>query len=145
MPVVTPKVEVAAKSAKAPLATTKITKALVTSTSTSTESIVREYFKDIPKLAEVARCESHFRQNDSFGKTFRGVVNVLDVGVMQINEYYHKDTAFKLGFDIYSVEGNMAYGRYLYEKEGLDPWNSSSPCWSKKVSEIETKHELASR
>ncbi len=52
----------------------------------STEQYVRQYFKDIPIMVEIAKCESHFRQLDPDGDIHRGVVNNADVGVMQINE-----------------------------------------------------------
>lgn len=95
------------------------------------EEYVKTYFADVPVMADIASCESHYRQYDSNGAIYRGTQNNQDVGVMQINEHYHLDTATKLGFDIYSIEGNVAYARYLYEKEGVTPWASSSPCWSK--------------
>lgn len=100
-------------------------------TGITTEEKVKEYFSDLPILAEVAFCESHFRQFDSNGQVLRGVENSQDVGVMQINEKYHLETAQKLGLNLYTLEGNMAYGRYLYEKEGTRPWNYSSKCWGK--------------
>ena len=92
---------------------------------------VEQSFADVPILADVARCESEFRQFDSRGHVIRGTVDRNDVGVMQINERYHLDGAEALGYDIYSVEGNMAYARYLYETRGLKPWNASKACWSK--------------
>lgn len=95
------------------------------------EEYVKTYFSDIPVMADIASCESHYRQYDSSGAIYRGVQNNQDVGVMQINEHYHLDTATKLRFNIYSIEGNVAYARYLYEQEGVAPWVSSSPCWSK--------------
>lgn len=95
------------------------------------EAHVRDYFKDIPILAEVARCESHFTQFTKSGKVLRGTAVREDVGVMQINETYHLAVAKKLGLDIYTLEGNMAYARYLYEKKGTKDWMASSPCWSK--------------
>ena len=97
--------------------------------SPTVEQYVREYFNDIPVMAEVARCESRFRHFGKNGDVIRGEVNSLDVGVMQINEHYHKDTALKLGFNLYSLDGNLAYGRYLFEEQGTQPWMSSSPCW----------------
>jgi hypothetical protein len=97
----------------------------------STESYVRQYFSDIPIMIEIARCESHFRQLDSDGEIHRGVVNNRDVGVMQINEFYHLDQAEKGNFNIYTVEGNTAYARDLYERQGTQPWSSSKPCWGK--------------
>ena len=50
---------------------------------------------------------------------------------MQINEHYHSATAAKLGLDIYTIQGNVAYAQYLYQKEGTQPWSSSKPCWGK--------------
>lgn len=105
----------------------------------SVRGVVSEYFADIPELVNVARCESHFRQFDKNGRVLRGAVNRSDLGVMQINEYYHGEQAKKLGLDLYSMEGNMAYARSLYEREGLTPWNSSSKCWRDKVIELALK------
>jgi hypothetical protein len=97
------------------------------------ETYVREYYKDTPILAEVARCESTFTQFSKNGKVMRGIENSADVGLMQINEYYHAESAKKFGYNIYSVEGNLAYAKYLYDKKGTAPWSASSPCWGKKV------------
>ncbi len=98
----------------------------------STEAAVRRYFSDIPIMAEIARCESTFRHiNPRTGAVLRGYVNSNDVGVMQINTYYHGTTAARLGLDLMKLEDNMAYARYLYEREGTRPWNASRPCWGK--------------
>ncbi len=96
-----------------------------------TEEYVRTYFKDIPVMIEIAKCESRFRHLDDDGEIHRGTINTLDVGVMQINEYYHLETAQKENYNIYSLEGNTAYARKLYEKEGTAPWKASKPCWGK--------------
>jgi hypothetical protein len=93
------------------------------------EQAIKEYFNDIPLMAEIAYCESRFRQFDKDGSIFRGIVNNKDVGVLQVNEYYHLERATKLGIDIHTVEGNMAYSRILYKESGARPWNSSAPCW----------------
>lgn len=94
---------------------------------------VQEYFKDEPIMIEVARCESQFRQFDKNGMVLRGIVNDQDVGIMQINEKYHLSASKSLGYDIYSLEGNLAYARHIYERQGAAPWVSSSPCWSKSA------------
>lgn len=96
------------------------------------EEYVRDYFADIPKLAEVAKCESEFRHFNSKGDVLRGKVNRSDVGVMQINEYYHGDTAATLDLDLYTLDGNLEYARSLYEREGMDPWNASRSCWEEQ-------------
>lgn len=97
----------------------------------STEEYIRNYFKDIPIMIQVARCESTFRQLRRDGEVHRGRVNNADVGVMQINEYYHLETAVKKEFNIHTIEGNTAYARDLYMREGTQPWSSSKPCWGK--------------
>lgn len=97
----------------------------------TTKEIVEDYFQDIPVMIDVAYCESRFRQFDANGNVLRGDYNALDVGVMQINEKYHADTAAKLGLNLHTTEGNMAYARYLYETQGTRPWNYSSHCWGK--------------
>ena len=97
----------------------------------STEQYVRQYFKDIPIMVAIAGCESRFRHLDSDGEIHRGVVNSQDVGVMQINEHYHLDQSEDKDYDIYTIEGNTAYARDLYERQGTQPWSSSKPCWGK--------------
>lgn len=95
------------------------------------EKYLRENFADTPILLEIARCESELRQFDNNGQLVRGRVDNADVGVMQINERYHLETATKLGYNIHTVEGNVAYAKYLYGKFGSKPWNASSPCWER--------------
>lgn len=102
----------------------------------STEQYIRQYFSDIPIMIEIAKCESTFRHLDSKGEVYRGKVNNADVGVMQINEYYHLETAEKENYNIYSIEGNTAYARKLYEKQGTQPWISSKACWGKYESAL---------
>lgn len=96
------------------------------------ESYVREYFIETPILAEIAKCESRFRQVGKDGEVLRGEVNNSDLGLLQVNEYYHGEKAQDLGFDLTTVNGNLAYAKYLYDKEGTQPWSASKKCWSKK-------------
>jgi hypothetical protein len=97
--------------------------------SPTVEEYVREHFENYPVMAEVAGCESSFRQFKNNGDVIRGEVNDDDVGVMQINEYYHGKTANVLGINLYTLEGNIDYATYLFEKEGTSPWLASSKCW----------------
>ena len=101
------------------------------SSSKTNRQIVAEYFSETPILIDVASCESHFTQFNADGTILRGVVNPQDVGVMQINEKYHLSDSIKLGFDIYTLEGNMAYAKHLYKTQGTKPWEYSSQCWNK--------------
>ena len=98
---------------------------------TSTEEYIKQYFSDIPIMIQIAKCESTFRQLDKDGDIRRGRVNNNDVGVMQINEIYHLDQSIEKNYDIYTLEGNAAYARDLYERQGTKPWNSSKACWGK--------------
>jgi len=102
----------------------------------NTESYIRHYFADLPVLIDVAYCESTFRQHDKNGQVLRGKVNNSDVGVMQINLYYHSSDAQKLGYDLDTLEGNTAYARALYEKKGASPWVHSSDCWKKQPTSL---------
>lgn len=97
----------------------------------TTKDMVTLYFKDTPVLVSIAKCESTFKHLDKNGNVVRGKINKQDVGVMQINEKYHLKESEALGYDIYTLEGNMAYAKYLYEKKGSQPWVSSSACWKK--------------
>jgi hypothetical protein len=95
------------------------------------EKYVQDYFDETPILAKISKCESHYRQFDADGKILRGKVNSDDVGLMQINEHFHEKKATELGLDLETIEGNLAYAKYLYEKEGTKPWSASSKCWKK--------------
>lgn len=95
------------------------------------DQYVRQYYADTPILGDIAWCESRMRHLDKDGKIFRGVVNSDDVGVMQVNTKYHEEKALSMNMDLYTLNGNLAYAKYLYEKEGSKPWASSKACWSK--------------
>lgn len=93
------------------------------------EAKVREYWKDAPVMAKVAYCESTFRHFNEDGQPLRGHVNKADVGVMQINETVHKASAEKMGLNLETLDGNLAYARHLYRTQGTAPWVYSSHCW----------------
>lgn len=101
-----------------------------------TEAAVREYFSDIPEMIEVAFCESTFRHTLADGSVLQGRVDPADTGVMQINKRYHLETATAMNLDIEDLYDNMAYARYLYEKQGLQPWMASAPCWNRQVASL---------
>lgn len=98
------------------------------------ERFLNDYFADIPLMAKIAKCESAYRHLGSDGQVLRGRKTPLDRGVMQINLHYHQDVAEKMGLDLHDLDDNVAYARYLYEKQGAKPWMSSSACWSKFAS-----------
>ena len=100
------------------------------------EAEVRAYFAGIPVMAEIAQCESRFRQFYSLDVPLAGGSGGNMIGVFQINAPVHASYARSLGMDIYTLEGNFAYARLLYENEGTRPWLSSRSCWGVKAAEI---------
>lgn len=113
---------------------------------TSTPSIIEE----TPKNAElydilkpVCGCESagkpylEPRQYEIDGITVRyGRVNNLDKGMCQINLHYHEAQSEKLGFDVMTADGNIKYANWLYDRDGLQPWSASKPCWQSTVNNL---------
>ncbi|XKT74292.1 MAG: hypothetical protein ACJKTH_02975 [Patescibacteria group bacterium UBA2163] len=95
----------------------------------SLEAYVEDYFADAPILTQIAHCESSMRHLGKDGEILRGIVDSDDIGVMQINTRYHQETADELGINIYSLQGNLEYARYLYDTQGVQPWSASMPCW----------------
>ncbi len=95
------------------------------------EEVIKEYFSNtshLIEMTEIARCESGLRQFTDAGNVFRGAGTV---GVFQIHEVAHLSTALVLGLNLETVEGNVAYAKYLYDLEGLSPWRFSGDCWEK--------------
>ena len=84
-----------------------------------------------PMLMKICKAESGLRQFNKDGSVLRGRVNPSDVGFCQINEPIWNDTARKLGYDIYTEQGNKDMAMYIYLNFGSDPWNSSKTGWSK--------------
>ena len=96
------------------------------------EEIIQEEFADTPIMIEVARCESHLKQFERDGLTvLRGKITPEDVGVFQINEYFHLSSSKQMKLDIHTLEGNIAYAKYLYKTQGTQPWRASKACWGK--------------
>lgn len=95
---------------------------------------VQKEFEDVPAMVEIARCESKFRQFTDSGNVFYGGYGNQMIGIFQFYESVHSGTASRLGHDLGTIEGNIAYARYLYEMEGLSPWNSSKSCWEHALS-----------
>ena len=107
-----------------------IATAALTTTATSTEELVREYFWDLPVMAAIAKCESEFTQYGASGNVLQGGYRGRMMGVYQIAPLHLPD-AQALGLDISTLEGNMAFARHLYNMSGSRPWAASQWCWQK--------------
>lgn len=137
-----PKKVMSVKEAETPLITHATTTEVVAPT--ISQSVVKPSIKEIPQvLSAISWCESRDDQS-KVGYNYRyktvtdenGATSSVkylwsrDIGKYQINDYYHAETAKKLGFDIYTVEGNTQYAILLYNSNGTRDWNASKPCWS---------------
>lgn len=87
--------------------------------------------EDIPMLVKICKAESGLRQFNAKGDVLRGKVNKSDIGICQINEVINNDEARRLGYDIYTEQGNKDYAVWLYMHRGSEPWNSSKAIWNK--------------
>lgn len=79
-------------------------------------------------MVRVADCESNIMQYELDGSVLKSKTS--DIGIFQINQV-HWDNAKRLNIDIYTLEGNLQYARYLYDGGGTQPWYMSEHCWNK--------------
>jgi hypothetical protein len=93
------------------------------------EESVRDYFKETPVMIEIARCESKFRQFTADGLPLYGGMGGGMIGVFQFYDRIHRAGATALGFNLATLEGNLAYAKHVYATSGTTPWNSSKKCW----------------
>ena len=96
----------------------------------SVQEYVKTYFAETPVMYAIAGCESGYRQYDTDGSILRNTHSSA-LGLFQIMQSTHEKTAAQLGIDIYTVQGNAAYAKYLYDQEGTAPWTASKACWGK--------------
>lgn len=54
-----------------------------------------------------------------------------DEGILQINTYVWKPLADSMSDDLSTKIGNIAFGKYLFNKYGSDPWTPSRGCWGR--------------
>lgn len=90
------------------------------------------------KLKTICACESRGdkngepRQFDNKGDVLRGYPNPNDVGMCQISTEWHAGEAKRVGLDIMTAKGNLAFAKHLYDTEGDAPWKwSKASCWGK--------------
>ena len=95
--------------------------------------IQEEIIKELPIVfLKIAECESGTRQYyKGTDIPVEGRVTPADTGIFQINKDYHLRASKRLGMDLDSPIGNIAYTKHLYASEGLAPWSASKGCWGK--------------
>ncbi len=104
----------------------------VTSRESTIQEKIQAEFESTPKMFNIVKCESEFRQFDSKGKPLMSPTS--DVGVMQVNQIHWK-RAKSLGFDIfYSIDDNIAYAKIILREQGIDAWEAlKSTCYKNLV------------
>lgn len=121
--------------------TTKTTTATISYEETRPVKEAREVLPEV--LLKIALCESGNKQFTPAGDTVRGRANRLDLGRFQINEYWNGAEAKRLGFNLYTLEGNTAMALHLYNKNGTRDWNWSKGCWSRPLDVIKKEKGVA--
>jgi len=94
------------------------------------EVAIARFFPDAPVMRDVAFCESRLRHFDFWGNVIQSSTG--DYGLFQINARYHERMARRMGLNIYELTGNVQFARWLFDKQGLQPWEASRWCWEKK-------------
>ncbi len=89
---------------------------------------VRQAFLDAPIMLEIARCESQYKaaaHNTKLNKD-----GTTDGGIFQLNSIHDEELNF-LKLDKFDPKDNIRFARILYDRSGLQPWESSRGCWGK--------------
>lgn len=90
-------------------------------------------------LKRIASCESwgdpnkEPRQFLPNGSVLRGYPNPDDIGLAQINVPTWGGVAKKLGFNIYTYNGNLAMAKWIFDNDSQhqENWHWSEGCWGK--------------
>lgn len=99
------------------------------------EKVIEPLATLYPALKPVCSCESgngkygEPKQFNPDGSVRFGKINPLDTGMCQINQKYWLAKSKELGFDIFTEQGNIKMANWIYEKQGLTPWDWSKECW----------------
>ncbi len=97
--------------------------------------ILSESYGLNPDIATaIIACESRNNPNARHNnKDRKGNIWSSDHGYWQINDYYHRKTALKLGYDLNDHDENLMYGFYVLKKQGTAPWKASKYRWQKMI------------
>lgn len=95
----------------------------------------REVIKEVsvfpPILEKICQAESGGRQFNKNGDVLRGAVNKSDIGYCQLQETIWNDKARKMGYDIYTEQGNKDMALWIFNHYGSEPWYLSKKNWNK--------------
>jgi len=90
---------------------------------------IEESFPDAPIMLEVARCESQYKITAH--NTTQNKDGTTDGGIFQLNSV-HDPELNRLGLNKFDPDDNIKFARILFDRHGLQPWESSRvDCWGK--------------
>lgn len=99
------------------------------SVDTHITKLSNQYGIDENLVRRIIQCESGFVKH-AVGINYRnGVAWSKDIGLGQINDYYHQDTMSRLGLDIYTPKDNLEYMFVLLKEDPSVHYKASSGCW----------------
>lgn len=100
--------------------------------------IKKDFFTGYQDLKEICACETTWNKEAEPVHSINGAVVInkdsvigTDVGICQINTYYHEKRAKQLGYDLYELEDNIAFAKLLFNEQGVTPWKWSKKCHNK--------------
>lgn len=93
-----------------------------------------KYRVDSDTARAVIQCESQMNGSAiNENKDENGITWSKDIGLFQINNYFHEKTMNDMGLNINNQWDNLEYGFILISKQGLSAWKASKSCWLKKL------------
>jgi hypothetical protein len=96
---------------------------------TSPKAHIEAVFGTSSPMVAIAQCESSLRQFEAPNHVLRGRQVESDVGIFQVNVEYHGSKAKEMGINLYTLDGNIQYAKYLYDRNGTKDWLASRRCW----------------
>ncbi len=91
---------------------------------------IRAVFADVPLMMHVAKCESGLVHREN-GELIQARDGSSSRGVFQVLMRIHGPQMQKMGLNPERTDHYLTYVRYLYDKQGLKPWQGSRHCWEK--------------
>lgn len=83
----------------------------------------------ISDFIKIARCESGFNLDPNAININNDKHKSMDVGIFQINTYWHRDRVTVK--EMLDPVKNIDFAYQLLSEQGFNPWNSSKNKWSK--------------
>ena len=117
------------------------TKPVATSTPSLSSSDLRglasstaaKYGLDPVLVQKIIGCESQWKATNVHPNVRAGTTTPwsYDIGLLQINDYYHETEWEAQGLDMKNPKDNLEFGLKMMQQQGTQPWNASKNCWLK--------------